>query len=80
MKETLSLHYAMDYEMALTPVDFFLRRTNHMLFMRDHLDGLIQPVIDEMAKHLNWTDQEKRKHEDDLEKVLKDNDLSSFKR
>lgn len=80
LKETLSLHYAMDYEMALTPVDFFLRRTNHMLFMRDHLDGLIQPVIDEMAKHLNWTDQEKRKHEDDLEKVLKDNDLSSFKR
>ena len=33
--DTLSLHYAMRNELALSPVDFLLRRTNHMLFMRD---------------------------------------------
>ncbi|WP_313470123.1 type 1 glycerol-3-phosphate oxidase, partial [Carnobacterium sp.] len=30
--DTLSLRYAMNEEMALTPSDFLIRRTNHMLF------------------------------------------------
>lgn len=34
--DSLSLHYAMHEEMALTVVDFLLRRTNYMLFMRDY--------------------------------------------
>ena len=29
LTETVSLNYAMEEEMALTPVDFLLRRTNH---------------------------------------------------
>ncbi|RRA78562.1 glycerol-3-phosphate dehydrogenase/oxidase, partial [Streptococcus agalactiae] len=77
--ETLSLHYAMDYEMALSPTDFFLRRTNHMLFMRDNLDSLIQPVIDEMAKHYQWSDQDKTFYEEELHETLKDNDLAALK-
>ena len=34
LRDTLVLHYAMREEMVLTPVDYFLRRTNHLLFMR----------------------------------------------
>ena len=47
MADTLSLHYAMRNELALSPVDFLLRRTNHMLFMRDSLDSIVEPVLDE---------------------------------
>ncbi|VGU86901.1 alpha-glycerophosphate oxidase [Streptococcus pyogenes] len=79
LAETLSLHYAMDYEMALKPTDYFLRRTNHLLFMRDSLDALIDPVINEMAKHFEWSDQERVSQEDDLRRVIADNDLSALK-
>src|SRR5690606_1962981 len=40
LADSLSLRYAMDEEMALTPNDFLIRRTNHMLFMRDTLDAI----------------------------------------
>ncbi|HES2517066.1 TPA: type 1 glycerol-3-phosphate oxidase [Streptococcus pyogenes] len=79
LAETLSLHYAMDYEMALKPTDYFLRRTNHLLFMRDSLDALIDPVINEMVKHFEWSDQERVAQEDDLRRVIADNDLSALK-
>ncbi|GFG42687.1 type 1 glycerol-3-phosphate oxidase [Streptococcus canis] len=79
LAETLSLHYAMDYEMALKPTDYFLRRTNHLLFMRDSLDVLIDPVINEMAKHFEWSDQERAAQEEELRRVIAENDLSALK-
>lgn len=79
LAETLSLHYAMDYEMALRPTDYFLRRTNHMLFNRKEMESLIQPVIAEMASHFDWTEVEKQTYENELIQTLKDNDLESLK-
>ncbi|MSU86184.1 type 1 glycerol-3-phosphate oxidase [Streptococcus dysgalactiae] len=79
LAETLSLHYAMDYEMALKPTDYFLRRTNHLLFMRDSLDALIVPVIEEMSKHFDWSTDEKVKQEEELRRVIAENDLSALK-
>lgn len=79
LAETLSLHYAMDYEMALKPTDYFLRRTNHLLFMRDSLDALIVPVIEEMGKHFDWSTDEKVKQEEELRRVIAENDLSALK-
>lgn len=79
LAETLSLHYAMDYEMALKPTDYFLRRTNHLMFMRDSLDALIVPVIEEMAKHFDWSTDEKVKQEEELRRVIAENDLSALK-
>lgn len=79
LAETLSLHYAMDYEMALKPTDYFLRRTSHLLFMRDSLDALIVPVIEEMAKHFDWSTDEKVKQEEELRRVIAENDLSALK-
>ncbi|MDV5977418.1 UNVERIFIED_CONTAM: type 1 glycerol-3-phosphate oxidase [Streptococcus canis] len=79
LAETLSLHYAMDYEMALKPTDYFLRRTNHLLFMRDSLDVLIDPVINEMTKHFEWSDQERAVQEEELRRVIAENDLSALK-
>lgn len=59
LADTLSLHYAMRNELALSPVDFLLRRTNHMLFMRDSLDSIVEPVLDEMGRFYDWTEEEK---------------------
>lgn len=79
LAETISLHYAMDYEMALSPTDYLLRRTNYILFMRDKLEAVISPVINEMAKHYQWSEQEKEEQEKELRETLSANDLSELK-
>lgn len=79
LAETLSLYYAMRYELALRPSDFFLRRTNHMLFMRDSLDDMVAPVIREMASYYSWSDAEKATAEEELRETLAKNDLSDLK-
>ena len=79
LAETLSLHYAMEYEMTLSPTDFFLRRTNHMLFKRDTLDTLVSPVLQAMGKYFEWSEEEYLAKENELHEVLSENDLISFK-
>lgn len=79
IRETLSLHYALREEMTLTPVDFFLRRTNHMLFMRDTLDELIEPVLNEMANFYEWSEEEKQQYRNELQEVIDENDLTYLK-
>lgn len=79
LADTLSLHYAMRYEMTLRPVDFFLRRTNYMLFKREQVDALIQPVLEEMAAYYEWSEDEKEKQDQELRAVLAENDLDHLK-
>ncbi|MGY0401637.1 type 1 glycerol-3-phosphate oxidase [Carnobacterium jeotgali] len=79
LADSLSLRYAMDEEMALTPADFLIRRTNHMLFMRDTLDGIIEPVIAEMARYYGWTDEAKAAHTVKLNTAIAESDLKKLK-
>lgn len=79
LADTLSLHYAMRNELALSPVDFLLRRTNHMLFMRDSLDSIVEPVLDEMGRFYDWTEEEKATYRADVEAALANNDLAELK-
>ncbi|SFH65628.1 type 1 glycerol-3-phosphate oxidase [Pisciglobus halotolerans] len=79
LKETLSLHYALEEEMTLRPIDFFWRRTNHLLFMRDALDDIKQPVIDEMARYYQWSDEEKKHQMKELEAAIAQSDLADLK-
>ncbi|MCC5896015.1 MAG: type 1 glycerol-3-phosphate oxidase [Alkalibacterium sp.] len=79
LADTISLHYAMREEMALTPSDFLIRRTNHMLFMRDTLDSIIEPVISEMARYHDWSDQERMHYTTELEKAIAESDLNTLK-
>ena len=55
----LELLYALEYESILSPVDFFLRRTDILLFATDELEKWEIPVIDYMAEYLNWTEAER---------------------
>ncbi len=79
LRDTLVLHYAMREEMVLTPVDYFLRRTNHLLFMRETMDDLIQPIANEMAKYLGWSEEDKAEHLAELDRVLAESDLRELK-
>ena len=79
LADTLSLHYAMRNELALSPVDFLLRRTNHMLFMRDSLDSIVEPVLDEMGRFYDWSEEEKASYRADVEAALANNDLAELK-
>lgn len=74
-----SLHYALRHEAIATPVDFFLRRTNLMLFRRDEVDAMIDPVLDIMGEYLGWSDEDKAQHRQDLEETLAKNDLKHLK-
>ncbi len=62
LAETISLHYSMNEEMTLTPVDYLLRRTNHLLFHHDAIADLQQGVVDEMARYFNWSAEQKQQH------------------
>ncbi len=69
LTETVSLNYAMEEEMALTPVDFFYcdGPTTYYLCVIV-LDQVKAGVIEEMAQHYQWTAEERARHIETLEK------------
>lgn len=62
-----SLRYAMTYEMALTPVDFLMRRSSALLFDIETATTYKEKITEAMAIVLNWSDQEKHNHLVELE-------------
>lgn len=80
LRESLSLDYAMNEEMTLTPADFLVRRTNHLLFMRDSLDQIKEPIIEAMANRFKWSEEEKNGYRTELNKVINESDLVELKK
>lgn len=66
----LALLYALEYESVITPVDFFLRRTDILLFSTEDLKHWKNIVVDYMADYLKWTDEEKEKQLKQLEETI----------
>lgn len=79
LAETLALHYALEDEMVLTPADYLVRRTNHLLFMRDTLDEVKQGVIAEMSHYHNWSSEKKEDYTNELNQLIAESDLSTLK-
>src|SRR5699024_4275726 len=65
------LMYAVHHEMALTPTDFFIRRTSKLLFEIENVKNQKEMVISFMAKQFDWTDDIKEKYTDELIHALK---------
>ncbi|WP_060207337.1 glycerol-3-phosphate dehydrogenase/oxidase [Sporosarcina koreensis] len=63
----LVLQYAIDYEMAVTPVDFFIRRTGAVFFDIDWVNKWKQEVVEYMSVIMGWTAEEKEMHWGELE-------------
>ncbi|MDR6125150.1 glycerol-3-phosphate dehydrogenase [Bacillus sp. SLBN-46] len=68
----VELLYSMEEEMAVTPVDFFIRRTGALYFNIQWVQQWKQAVIDTMAEYLEWTGEEKANYQDELEIQLND--------
>ncbi|MGM8352488.1 hypothetical protein [Escherichia coli] len=57
-----------------------LRRTNHILFMREGVDAIKVHVVNAMADYLGWSAEEKAEQEKTLEEALRESDLSDLKK
>src|SRR5690606_35959785 len=64
------LMYAIHYEMTLKPVDFFIRRTGDLLFNIHLVEMWKAQVMEEMSSIYNWSEEEKRQYEDELNQEL----------
>jgi glycerol-3-phosphate dehydrogenase len=67
-----TLVYAIEEEMTVKPVDYFIRRTGALLFHIDWVRRWKNPVIDYMANTLNWTEEQKQAYSKELEQALHD--------
>ncbi|MBU5361862.1 type 1 glycerol-3-phosphate oxidase [Enterococcus raffinosus] len=79
LAESARLRYGIEEEMVLTPVDYLLRRTNHLLFERDNLDALRQPVLEAMAGYFEWDATEKAEMTAQLNAAIDESDLTELK-
>ncbi|MGL9729757.1 type 1 glycerol-3-phosphate oxidase [Enterococcus sp. DIV0756] len=79
LAESARLRYGIEEEMVLTPVDYLLRRTNHLLFERDSLDALRQPILEAMAEYLEWDATEKAEMAAQLNAAIDESDLTELK-
>jgi glycerol-3-phosphate dehydrogenase len=64
--------YAIQYEMAAKPVDFFIRRTGALYFNIKWVQKWKDAVIQLMARELRWHNHEKEEYTQQLEKELAD--------
>lgn len=74
--DAAALRYALENEMLLTPTDYFLRRTDLLLFDKDHLETVKIPVIEEMAHYYNWDKATKEALTNELEDKIATSNLS----
>lgn len=73
------LLYALEYECAYKPEDFFVRRTGALFFDIDWVRKHKENVIRLMAEKLDWTKERREKYEEDLQKMIKDALISETK-
>ena len=77
--QSMSLMYALEEEMALTPVDYVLRRTNYLLFKRDQLERIKDAVVKAMKEYFEWSEDAAKRYEKELEKAMSESFLEDLK-
>ena len=80
MKLELALRYALEYESVLSPVDFFLRRTEILLFSSENIDHWKNDVVDYMARYLEWSEKEKENYLKQLEEAISHIQLKNLRK
>ncbi|WP_231735036.1 glycerol-3-phosphate dehydrogenase/oxidase [Bacillus sp. FJAT-29937] len=68
----VKLKYALDYEMAATPSDFFTRRTGDLLFDINSVRNYQKLVNDYMSDYFDWSEERKQQFNRELEQELND--------
>ncbi|WP_416353983.1 glycerol-3-phosphate dehydrogenase/oxidase [Agrilactobacillus fermenti] len=55
------LHYGLDEELVMHPIDYLLRRSSQMLFDFQHMLAVKDAVVAEMARYFGWDEATKAK-------------------
>lgn len=66
------LMYAIEKEMVLKPVDFFIRRTGALFFNINWVKKWKEPVLAKMEEVFGWDSEQTKEYTAELEKELKD--------
>lgn len=66
------LIYAIEYELAYTPSDFFIRRTSALFFNIDWVKEHKQTVMDYMNDAFQWTNERRQQYELELNENLRE--------
>lgn len=65
-----SLRYAIDYELAYRPVDFFIRRTGALFFDIHWVQAHKDSVIRFMRKKFNWSEEQDKAYRAELDQYI----------
>ena len=77
--ETAALDYSLNEEMTLTPVDYLLRRTYHILFKSDTLSQVKDGVVKHMSDYYGWDKALKEQYINDLDHEIAESRLEGLK-
>lgn len=65
-----TIAYGIEEEMAVSPVDYFTRRTGTTLFNIEWAKKWQTPILDHMAESLSWTDEEAKYYHAEINAAL----------
>lgn len=65
------LKFAIEHEMVITPMDFFIRRTGRLYFDIDSVRSYLKPVLEDLKKAFGYSTDELQSFADTMEKELK---------
>jgi glycerol-3-phosphate dehydrogenase len=66
-----SLMYAIEREMVVKPIDFFIRRTGALFFDIGWVQRWKEPVIAYMVEYFQWTSEQAKAYSEELEQELR---------
>lgn len=75
----LSLVYALEYEGAMSPVDFFLRRTADLLFSTNEVEKWAPAVVNYMQEYFGWNEEERAQWVEELRETISNIQLNTLK-
>lgn len=68
----LSLSYGLEEEMVVKPTDYCIRRTGELFFDIAKVQNWKGTIIDYMSQKLHWSDSQKKRYRDELDRELSD--------
>ncbi|NJB71274.1 glycerol-3-phosphate dehydrogenase [Saonia flava] len=74
------LHFGIDYELVLTPMDFFVRRTGRLYFDIENIKKLIDPVLEEFKIIFKLEDSTIGVYKKELEETIEEHSNFSIRR
>lgn len=66
----LMLHYGLEHEMVIKPIDYLLRRSSQLLFDSEHAKAVKELIVDEMAEYYDWDEAVRAEYLDEVEQQL----------